>query len=107
MYLQTFRKEAIYRQMLEYKREYNRAADRLERLQAEKEKLALDVGCVEACWREVGPVLFLVCSYRSDKNATVTLTALRFNPIFTDITFVYRRQHPLHTDFESNCSYGM
>ncbi|CDZ98285.1 E3 ubiquitin ligase involved in syntaxin degradation [Phaffia rhodozyma] len=48
--IETFRKEAIYRQMLEYKRAHNRSLARVGEL--EKRKHALEAGLegVEVCW---------------------------------------------------------
>jgi hypothetical protein len=50
---QTFRKEAIYRQMLEYKRLHKRSSARVAELERRKHALEAGLEGVEVCWSEV------------------------------------------------------
>ena len=50
---QTHRKEAIYRQMLEYRRSYREEARRVESLEAQRRRLEASVQAVDACWHQV------------------------------------------------------
>lgn len=51
---QTHRKEAIYRQMLEYRRSYEQEARKANDLEAQKRVLEASVAAVEVCWQQVG-----------------------------------------------------
>ena len=52
--IQTHRKEAIYRQMLEYRRMHEREYQRATELEAQKRVLEASVLAVEVCWTQVG-----------------------------------------------------
>ena len=51
--LQAQRKEAIYRQMLEYRRSYEQEAKRANEIEAQKRALEASVQAVEFCWTQV------------------------------------------------------
>lgn len=50
---QVKRKEAIYRQMLEYRRMHERERRRANDLEAQKKVLEASVQAVEVCWTQV------------------------------------------------------
>lgn len=52
-YQQTKRKEAIYRQMLEYRRSYRAEKQRSYELEAQQRVLEASVQAVEVCWTQV------------------------------------------------------
>ncbi|TIB14200.1 hypothetical protein E3P92_02077 [Wallemia ichthyophaga] len=58
--LETFRKEAIWRQMREYKRQYELAVNRLQALESKSSSLQSSLSSVEVCWNELIDVLQLV-----------------------------------------------
>jgi E3 ubiquitin-protein ligase BRE1 len=51
--VETRRKEAIYRQMLEYKRASRDAAAKVRELEVQKKRLEASEHAVEACWTQV------------------------------------------------------
>lgn len=50
---QVRRKEAIYRQMLEYRRSYEREAQKVAELETQRRVLEASVHAVEVCWTQV------------------------------------------------------
>lgn len=50
---QTKRKEAIYRQMLEYRRSYETEARKVRELDEQRKRLEASVQAVEICWTQV------------------------------------------------------
>ena len=51
------RKEAIYRQMLEYRRSYEQEQRRASELEAQRRVLEASVHAVEVCWTQVSLLL--------------------------------------------------
>ena len=51
--VETHRKEAIFRQMLEYKRASRDAANKVRELEAQKRRLEASEHAVEVCWSQV------------------------------------------------------
>jgi E3 ubiquitin-protein ligase BRE1 len=49
----THQKEAIYRQMLEYKREFKSADARLREFRAQQRRCEASENAMEACWSQV------------------------------------------------------
>ncbi|TIB77546.1 hypothetical protein E3Q23_01315 [Wallemia mellicola] len=58
--LEQFRKEAIWRQMREYKRQYEHSLNRLQDLESKSNSLQSSLSSVEVCWNELIDVLQLV-----------------------------------------------
>lgn len=55
--VESKRKEAIYRQMLDYRRNCEREASRANALERQRQTLEASLKSVEACWTQVGLVV--------------------------------------------------
>lgn len=73
---QTKRKEAIYRQMLEYRRSYKAEKQRTHELEAQQRVLEASVQAVEVCWTQVGPT-FPYNTSESELKVTKLVNAVR------------------------------
>lgn len=80
-HLQIKQKEAIYRQMLEYRRFYEREADKTAQLEAQRRVMEASVHAVEVCWQQVlTAVRDLVGDAAPDSGrGTVDSKSLQFN----------------------------
>lgn len=61
-FAQRFRKEAIYRSMQHYSREYRRTQARVEELERWQRNCEAGIAALQACWTEVLTIVTLLCS---------------------------------------------